>query len=194
MNKYKSLGNTCLGILLTGTMAWAGSEKLSSELKTKNSGPDLDVIVQYKSVPTDTQHQSVGKRGGKLLDKMDLIKAGHYTVPAAALTTLANDPNVTFISPNRSLRGTMDIPAAAVNTAAAATQGLNEDTGIGVAVIDSGINGLSDFYDHAARIVYSQRSLRRRHTGRPVGPWHPRRRNHRIEWRQDRLHRHRLRW
>ena len=91
--------------------------------------------------------------GGKLNAKMNFIRARHYTVPSSALQSLANDPDVAFVSPNRVLRGMMDIPATTVNAAAAVTAGY-DGKGIGVAVIDSGINALGYFYGGATRIVY----------------------------------------
>ncbi len=61
-------------------------------------------------------------------------------MPAKALAALANDPDVVTISPDREVRGTLDIAAQAIN-ATIANQNTWKGTGIGVAVIDSGIDG-----------------------------------------------------
>ncbi|MDQ6705993.1 MAG: S8 family peptidase, partial [Acidobacteriota bacterium] len=148
--KSKSIGVALLALAMTCTMASAGNEKLSSDLQSRNSSADAEVIVQYKVVPTDAHHRKVGALGGTLHGKMEHIKAGHYTVPASALQILSEDPDVAFISPNRSLKGMMDIPAATVNAAAAVAAGY-DGKGIGVAVIDSGIRTMSEL----PNIVYA---------------------------------------
>ena len=80
---------------------------------------------------------------------------------AAAVADLANDPDVIFISPDRPLRGAgtgsptavIDHHTDAINAPAAWAQGL-DGTGVGVAVIDSGIGASSDL--NANNVVYSQ--------------------------------------
>ena len=69
------------------TVCWAGSEKLSAELKPENrtgrrSAQNVEVIVQYKVTPTEAHHQRVAGLGGKLNNRLDFIKGAHYSVPA----------------------------------------------------------------------------------------------------------------
>ena len=157
MKKFRqSFAIACLTLFVAAATAVAGDEKLAPELR--NAAPavransKVEVIVQYKVTPTAAHHQRVADLGGTLLTKMDFIKAGHYTLPASAVKSLAADPDVAYITPNRSLRGMMDIPAETVNDSAAIGGGYN-GSGIGVAVIDSGIAALPDFQN---RIVYQQ--------------------------------------
>ena len=131
----------------------AGHEKISSDLQFRNSAGDLDVIVQYNVVPTEAHYRKVTNLGGTLRRRMDFIKGAHYSVPRSGLQTLADDPDVAYISPNRPLQGMMDIPAETVNAAAAVAQGLN-GTGIGVALIDSGMADIPNFHGQQSRIVY----------------------------------------
>jgi len=53
-----------LAIVLTVATAWAGDEKLSPELKSLNAGPDVEVIVQYKTAPAESQYEKAVALGG----------------------------------------------------------------------------------------------------------------------------------
>ena len=152
----KSFAVACLALAFTATGALAGDEKLSFDLKSNALNRNVEVIVQYKVHPTDAHHQRVVDLGGTLQSKMDYIQAGHYTVPPSALKSLSEDPDVAFVTPNRPLKGMMDIPAETVNAAAAVAAGY-DGTGIGVAVIDSGIGALTADFEVAKKtsgIVY----------------------------------------
>ena len=149
------------GLALTcGTVAWAGTEKLSTELKPENrsgsrSAQDADlveVIVQYKVAPTEAHHRRIAGLGGKLNTRMDFIKAAHYSVPASALDELANDPDIAYISPNRTVLAHVDQAQAAIGASAAKTYGLT-GAGVGVVVMDSGVGYSQDL---AGKVVYEQ--------------------------------------
>ncbi len=152
------------GLILafTTTAAWAGGEKLSAELqnKTANRSGSVEVIVQYKTVPTEAHHARVAALGGKLNHKMDFIKAADYTISNSSLAALANDDDVAYITPNRSLKKMLDITAQATNTTAAYYAFGLLGNGVGVAVIDSGIyEGMDQWTNDVAgqnRIVYEQ--------------------------------------
>src|SRR6266581_3823305 len=153
-----------LMILLAAGLSLAdGKHKLSKDLdalKGSNSGGTVDVIIQFNQTPTDAHHQKVQNKGGVLKTKLDFIKGAHYSVPVESLDAIADDPDVTYISPDRRLSGALDQTAAAVNAQAAWQAGW-DGTGIGVAVIDSGITYHSDLYNTGGsggklRIIYSQ--------------------------------------
>jgi serine protease AprX len=79
-------------------------------------------------------------------------------VPASKLKDLADDPDVAYISPDRVVRGTLDYAEAAVNANIALNYGW-DGTGIGVAVLDSGISPITDLQFNnstASRIVYAE--------------------------------------
>src|SRR6266481_3296210 len=159
-----------LALLALITMLVAGlcladgkKEKLSNDLNALKSGKSaarVDVIIQFNQTPTDAHHQKVQNKGGVLKTKLDFIKGAHYSVPVESLDALADDPDVTYISPDRRLSGALDNTAAAVNAKAAWQAGW-DGTGIGVAVIDSGITYHTDLYSTGGgggklRIIYSQ--------------------------------------
>ncbi len=152
------------------SLAGGNKHKLSKDLDALKRGPHgttVDVIVQYKVTPTDAQHLRVQGRGGVLRTKLDAIKGAHYSVPVESLDALANDPDVAYISPNRPLSGTstskLDYAPETVNAPVAWQQWGLDGTGVGVAVIDSGIYPVGDLYwynpvtyAYGLRILYSQ--------------------------------------
>src|SRR5438034_585117 len=157
--------------LLAAALSFAdGKHKLSKdleELKSGLSGATVDVIIQFKQAPTDAQHGKVEGHGGVLKKKLDVIRGAHYSVPVKSLPALADDPDVAFISPNRPLSGTststLDYTPESVNAQVAWQQWGLDGTGVGVAVIDSGITAVGDLYwwipsnqTYGSRVVYSQ--------------------------------------
>ena len=156
-----------LGLAVScGTVAWAGTEKLSNELKPENrrgsrSAQNVEVIVQYKVTPTEEHHQKVVALGGRLNAKMDFIKSAHYTVPSSALAALAEDPDVAYVTPNRAIKPMFDMTTVqTVHSDIGMVYGYF-GAGMAVAIIDSGIAPSTDFNNYvggstASRIVYQQ--------------------------------------
>src|SRR5260370_28617395 len=117
-------------------LADGNKHKLSNDLdafKGSHSGATVDVIIQFNQTPTDAHHQKVQNKGGVLKTKLDFIKGAHYLVPVESLDSLADDPDVAYISPDRRLNGSLDNTAAAVNAKVAVQSGW-EATGICVAL------------------------------------------------------------
>src|SRR6266849_3250290 len=135
--------------LLAAGLSFADGKKhkLSKDLdalKGGNSGATVDVIIQFNQAPTAAHHQKVQSKGGVLKTKLDFIKAAHYSVPVEALDALADDPDVAYISPDREVRGSLDYVTSAVGANVAwSVYGL-DGSGIGVAIIDSGIHKSSE--------------------------------------------------
>src|SRR5947209_16036861 len=92
------------------------------------------------------------------VNKYGLINGGLYSVPANRLEHLSKNPNVLYISQDRPLTSLLNNTAPAVNANIAWSQGW-DGTGIGVAVIDSGVSNDKDFQisgKSTSRISYSQ--------------------------------------
>src|SRR4029077_4619710 len=107
--------------------------------KGGHKGATVDVIIQFNKTPTEAHHQKVRNKGGALKTKLDFIKGAHYSVPTEALDALADDPDVALTTPNRPVRGSLDHVVTAVNADLAYASGW-DGTGIGIAVIDSGVS------------------------------------------------------
>src|SRR5882762_11333542 len=158
--------------LLTAGLSFADGKKhkLSKDLDAVKGGHDgatVDVIIQFNQTPTSAYHEKVQSNGGVLKTNLDVIKGAHYSVPVESLQNLADDPDVAYISPNRPLRGTatstLDYTRETVNAPVALQQWGLDGTGVGVAVIDSGVTAVGDLYwwipsnqTYGSRVVYSQ--------------------------------------
>src|SRR5580692_4011611 len=141
-------------ISLAGSLAFAGS-KLSPDMATTAASGNVDVIVQYKSFAA----RSVGaaSRLGQVRRQFRSIPATHLTVPVGTLETLASDPQVAYVSPNRKTVGFLDITTQAVNANQLWSQGW-DGTGVGIAVIDSGValkRDLASSDGSHSRVVFS---------------------------------------
>ncbi|HXJ95391.1 MAG TPA: S8 family peptidase [Terriglobia bacterium] len=131
-----------IGLFIFSASAFGKNAKIARDLDT-TPGKKVDVIVTYNHAVTTSQHQKVFSRGGTLRTELKSVKGGAYTISSDALEDLASDPEVAHISPDRKLKGMLDLTAAAVNASAAWTAGWY-GAGIGVAVIDSGVANEDD--------------------------------------------------
>ena len=137
--------------------------KLSPEVtsflsRAHRPNQSVELIVQFKHDPAASTMNRVARLGGVRTQRFNLIAGGVFQVPAGSLRALAADPEVAYVSPNRSLRGAADYTEATVGADVAQTSGW-DGTGITVAVIDSGISDHPDLHDPAtggSRVVYSQ--------------------------------------
>lgn len=143
-----------VALCFLGGSASGQSGKVSPDLD-RGATEALNVIVQFRQQPSMSQHGRVLRNGGLLRRELNSIRGAAYSLPASSLADLADDPEVVYISPDRPLAGSLDLTAAAVN-AAAAWQAGYIGTGIGVAVIDSGVSTHDDLMHVSHRIVYNQ--------------------------------------
>ncbi len=145
-------------LMLTAGLAFAGSPKISKDLEGKKAGDTVDVIVQFREAPTEKHHEKLKKKRGRLKEELELVQGGVYSIPADALDSLADDPDVVYISPDRPVQGMLDYATTAVGADTARNLGY-DGKGVGVAVIDSGISDHSDLKISgqftSSRVVYS---------------------------------------
>ena len=166
MKSFRCLLLAALGV---ASVAFGQSSKISPDLQNADPNENVRVIVQYAQMPQNNTSAGSGGLLGTVLDTttgllngvlnlvLNTIHAVVYTLPVSQMNTLASDPNVVYISPDRTLKGQLDYSAAAVN-AGAAWQAKLTGKGIGVAVIDSGITVSSDLsiLGLLPRVVYTQ--------------------------------------
>ncbi|MDQ6700524.1 MAG: S8 family serine peptidase, partial [Acidobacteriota bacterium] len=136
------------------------SDKVSPDLRSQDKNSTVDVIVQYKHSPTSGHHDKIAEKGGILQQEFKAVKGAVYSLPLQSLKHLEADSEVVYVSPNRKVRGaadsiTYDYTPQSVGSAGLSSSGGN---GVGVAVIDSGINANNDLNSAflRSRVVYKQ--------------------------------------
>src|SRR5882757_830910 len=157
----------CGLLALACSAAFAQSSKLSPDLAALNPRSTAKVIVQWKNAPAITTTTQKGLNLGGLVGSLlslvvktlTSINATVLTVPASSLSALAADPNVLYVSLDRPVTSKLDNTAAAISASAVWKAGYN-GSGIGVAVLDSGINSDVNLggalLGLGSRVVYSQ--------------------------------------
>lgn len=163
-SKSPMLLNVCV-LMLMSAQAFA-QPKVARELRQVKSGKAVDVIVQYKSDPTDDQIGKVTSKGAVLKHKLSVVQGASFTsVSTETINHLAQDPDVAYVAPDRPVHGAsnFDFVPETVNAPWAWSQMNLDGSGVGVAVIDSGVTPVGDLYwynpstgAYGSRIVYSQ--------------------------------------
>jgi serine protease AprX len=119
----------------------------------------VKIIVQYKQVPRAEQEGRMQRLGARLNHRLSLVNGIALTIPVSALPALEADSEVVSVSLDHPLRGLDETTNMATNVPSAWNAGLT-GKGIGVAVIDSGINDnhpdLWDSTESHSRVVYHQ--------------------------------------
>ncbi len=135
--------------------SFAYGQKLSSHVVLPKAGKTASVIVQYRSVEGEAFSTKVRSLGRAV--KQAHPELGMLSVEATAenLEELAADPNVEYVTPDRPVQGTVENGRRAAQAQQFVTSGFSGQ-GIGVAVIDSGVNDEADLREGGSRIVYSQ--------------------------------------
>ncbi|MEX2261156.1 MAG: S8 family peptidase, partial [Bryobacteraceae bacterium] len=168
-------GKTRVAMLLSILLLWssfsvclADDSKISPDLRGLSSNSVVDVIVQYKSIPQSTSGGGLlgGLLGGipivgPLLNAvvkvtLGLLNAVVYTLTMQSVRELSEDPNVIYISRDRPVGASLEFANPTTGASIAFSQGYR-GAGVGVAIIDSGINNHADFKTLLlSRVVYSQ--------------------------------------
>src|SRR5258708_5097685 len=170
MHKYRRLVVRCAivwMVVMAAGAAFADNSKISPDLQRLLANPSntVNVIVQYNSPPQTCS--GGGLIGGLLCTTVNLlsgvvnvvftlINAVAGTMVAGDVITLSNQPNVSYISLDRSLGAALDYSTEGVNAPVAWNSGW-DGTGVGVAVIDSGIYSHPDLLsarNGQSRVVY----------------------------------------
>src|SRR5580698_10787408 len=155
-------------LLLLASRAFANNSKISPDLQALLGNPSskINVIVQYNTPPQQSSGGLLGGLLGAVINLVDgvlntvfsLIPAVSATLHPADVISVSNQANVTYISLDRQLGATLDYSAGAVGAPVAWSYGLN-GSGVGVAVIDSGIYNHPDLNganSSKSRVVYRQ--------------------------------------
>jgi hypothetical protein len=107
-----------------------------------NADGTVSVIIQFNQTPKARHFDDMSAQGGRLKFSLSRINGAAYRIPVRMLVWLQNHPDVAYVSPDRPNKVAAnspddDIPAV-MGDVASQQYGLN-GTGVGVAVIDSGV-------------------------------------------------------
>lgn len=156
-----------------GARLLAQPDRLAPDLAGLAPDRAIDVIIQLEEAPgEDTpsarpsaprsklpQHLGgVNLAANRPVRELGLIHGVAVRLPVGALASIARDPRVKYISPDREITGNLQNAIPAVGADVAQKSGF-DGRGIGIAIIDSGINTHPDLMDDAcriSRIVYRQ--------------------------------------
>jgi len=155
-----------LGLLLLACWALPAAadsrptRKISADVRGHASKNMVTVIVQFRQMPDSTALTGIQGRGAALRNRLHSIRAVTMRIPVSMLDELENNPNVAYVTPDRpvSLTAANEDYTPAVEADVAAAQFAQDGTGVGVALIDSGVSDHSDLHNAAgaSRVVYSQ--------------------------------------
>ncbi len=142
------------------TMFAQHTSKLSPELRgIQTHQGSVQVIVQFKHALNRSHQGKIRARGGVVNAELGIVKGVAATFSPRALATLASDDEVTYISPDRPLKSTaIDIAAPSVYAPYLWSLGY-DGSGIGVAILDSGVHLLDDLKDAAGHSRVIEKSL-----------------------------------
>src|SRR5947209_14714061 len=147
-------------VLLTASWSAAQSSKMSKDLQAVPSGTPVNVVVQYYNPPATTDVNAAKAQGASNGKAIGLLKGYRWSMSQSGVQNLINkDSNVKYVSLDRPLKGAMNYAVPTVGADIARSLGY-DGTGVGVAVIDSGVNSVFDLTQagssKTSRIVYSQ--------------------------------------
>src|SRR5689334_2042106 len=103
-----------LAVLLIPVSSFAAphSHKIAPDLAGVSPESTVSVIVHFASPLDHSMKQKMSSHRGSLQSELGVIRSASYTIPASALSTLAEDPQVLYIAPDRPLAATMDSASA----------------------------------------------------------------------------------
>jgi len=142
------------------TKAAVGHQKFSADLANfpLNADGTVSVIIQFKQTPK-AHAAEMAAQGGRLRFSFDHINGAAYRIPVRMLAWLQNHPDVAYVSPDRPNKVASDDDIPAVEGDVARQQYGLDGTGVGVAIIDSGVFSHDDLQKSSglgSRIVYSE--------------------------------------
>ncbi len=137
------------------------SGKFASDLHQRTDGTGMvTVIVQYRQMPGSSHFNTLRAGGASIRSQFRSIRAVTMRVPESMLAEMEKNPNVAYITPDRpvSMSSAPESFATAIEADIAASHYAQDGTGVGVAVIDSGIAANADLNNASgvSRVVYNQ--------------------------------------
>jgi serine protease AprX len=129
------------------------------DMVAKNSPKQVvDVVIQYRNGFGGGNRHQAEERGARYKRGLKLIKSAQMSIPLSRVEDLADDGDVKYITLDRKVKMSVDDVTAAVAADLAWSYGY-DGQGVGIAVIDSGVqahNDLNTWSTSSARVVYRE--------------------------------------
>src|SRR5581483_10541185 len=142
------------------------SISVSAQIPSSPTSDTADVIVRFKPSPDSVGQRRFAAHGASYKRQLSLIGAHVYTVHSRDLELLKSDPDVEYMSFDHPVAATSTLPPlspdygwmVALDLSSITATVPYDGTGIGVAVIDSGVTVSSDLQTTAgkSRVVYAR--------------------------------------
>ena len=141
------------GLAATSFAGPKNGPKIADDLDLTSKAP-VNVNIVYAKPPSLLDSLNLLGVVGNLLNSVVTLLGNilNVTLPGTSVVSVAANSNVLYIAPNRGLHPTLDYTTAAVDANVAFQSGF-VGSGVGIAIIDSGINPHPDL---AGRIVYNE--------------------------------------
>jgi serine protease AprX len=138
-----------LFVLPTTDALGSSKGKVSKEVERRVGASAADdqvrVIIQTHGQPSSTHFNRLHKRGGSVKRTHSAIRGYAAAIPASQIQGFADDPEIERVSLDAPVQAHLDVAHQAIRADAAlvSTGGL-DGSGVGVAVIDTGVQGHVD--------------------------------------------------
>jgi len=135
---------------------------IASDIGDFPINPDgtVDVIIQFNQKFQAKHLAMMNGQGGKLKASLEQINGGAFRIPVVVLKFLENHPDIAYVTPDRPNAPAYDmVTSAAVTADIAKLRFALDGSGVGIAVIDSGVYNHDDLQKNTSsgsRIVYSE--------------------------------------
>jgi serine protease AprX len=150
----KRVVTAILTLGLLASIAYSKPPKLSPDLANTSSA-QTQVIIQWTSPIGAETAALLSLAGGTVVSEFTSVNQGVYMIPSASLPLISDSPLVRYASPTRPIHKKLAFAAAAINAPAVWKSGYN-GTGVGVAILDSGINQSDNLGLTSNTIAYVQ--------------------------------------
>ena len=130
-----------------GRMPIKPNSKIAQDLRDRHGNETVDVIVRFKKSAQGERltkararlSPKVTRSRGQRRTRLDLIRSSAYRVQAGEIETIANDPDVEFVAPDRTVGALLDYARPAVGADIAQQYGWT-GSGVTIAIIDTDID------------------------------------------------------
>ena len=138
-----------------------GRKKLAPDFSTfpENADGTVDVVVQFHGKADAHHFDEIAKHSGRLKISLETINGAAFNIPVKELHWLEKQPAVDYITPDRPNQAAWDDQISAVMDDLVRQQYALDGSGIGIAIIDSGVynhDDLQNSLNTGSRIVYSE--------------------------------------